>query len=123
VSLGTAVGAETQCDQNQAAVPLAQCISEEYKLLDLKLNTIYKTAIGRFAKADLSQPDRMKAKAQFIAAQREWIRFRDADCAAIYTLQGGGDGSKFAELDCLSQLTEQRMTNIDTYLRDWPDTP
>jgi len=103
------------CNQNQPARDLAACIWDEYKKLDAELNNLYKTLVSEFPKADLSEADKKKALAEFIEAEKGWIKYRDADCRAVYTLNGGGEGSRFAELDCVIDHTEDRMKNLRTY--------
>lgn len=57
------------------------------------------------------------AKSSFLAAQREWLRFRDAECnarAAVAILISARtyEGLRFA---CLSSLTAQRIRDIGHY--------
>lgn len=88
--------ANTTADMND-------CSGAEYKRQDTRLNAAYKTAM-----ASLEQPQQEKLR----DAQRQWVKYRDANCAVYYTLTGGtidllnGAG---CELD----MTRQRADELE----------
>jgi uncharacterized protein YecT (DUF1311 family) len=90
---------------------------------DSQLNALYKEVIRRFPFADLSAAEKAKSKAEFISSQREWIRFRDLDCATTATINGRGDASKYESLDCLIRHTQQRIDDLKRYRDYLPEEP
>ena len=58
----------------------------------------------------LSTADRDK----LIAAERLWIRYRDANCDAERGLYGGGSGGPTAYAACIAANTETRVAELKT---------
>jgi uncharacterized protein YecT (DUF1311 family) len=120
--LGTvAVGDDSGCDGSAASI--VECLDQKHAELDSQLNAAYKEVIRRFPFADLSAADKAKSKADFISSQREWIRFRDMDCATTATINGGGDASKYEWFDCLIRHTQQRIVDLKRYSDYLPEQP
>lgn len=92
-----------------------QCLNQKHKELDSQLNALYREVLRRLPFADLSDADKITSKMEFVASQRRWIGFRDADCAATATVNGGGDASKYESLDCLNRHTQQRIADLKRY--------
>lgn len=59
---------------------MTDCSGAELKVQDARLNKAYKAAL-----AGLEVPQQGKLR----DAQRQWIAYRDANCAMYYTLSGG----------------------------------
>ena len=96
-------GAETQADINE-------CVGQTYQKADAQLNAAYKKVAARL-RADESQHKRL------VAAQREWIKFRDAECAFATANSDGGSAHSMALAACLTELTQQRANQLDKYLQ------
>lgn len=79
------------------------CISRELKESDTRLNVVYKTLMSA-----LSKPQGLQR------AQRAWIVFRDAECKFQNAAMLGGSGYNFSMDLCLMQLTEQRISVLET---------
>jgi uncharacterized protein YecT (DUF1311 family) len=81
---------------------LVACYGAETKLQDSRLNSNYKKAM-----AALAAPQKQK----LLDAQRQWIKFRDADCGMYYSLTGGTidilNGS-----DCELSTTKKRADDL-----------
>jgi uncharacterized protein YecT (DUF1311 family) len=116
-----ASGDESECAGSVGSI--LQCLDQKHTELDSQLNTLYKEVIRRFPFADLSTADKAKSKAEFISSQREWIRFRDVDCATTATVNGGGDAGKYESLDCLNRHTQQRIDDLKRYIDYLPEEP
>jgi len=115
----SAIGDESECAGSVASI--LQCFDQKHTELDSQLNALYKEVIRRFPFADLSAADKIKSKAEFISSQREWIRFRDMDCAATATVNGDGDASRYESLDCLNRHTQQRIDDLKRYIDYLPE--
>jgi uncharacterized protein YecT (DUF1311 family) len=116
-----AIGDERECDGSAAYI--VDCLDQKHAELDSQLNAAYKEVIRRFPFADLSAADKAKSKADFISSQREWIRFRDMDCATTAAINGGGDASKYEWFDCLIRHTQQRIVDLKRYIEYLPEGP
>jgi uncharacterized protein YecT (DUF1311 family) len=91
------------CQKVSVTSELVQCLDQALKKGDANLNRTYAQV-----KRVLS-PDETKALAQ---AQRLWIRYRDAACAAEYSLYGGGTGGPPTRLACLEAETRTREASL-----------
>ncbi|MDO8050505.1 lysozyme inhibitor LprI family protein [Janthinobacterium sp. SUN211] len=79
------------------------CMSRELKESDTRLNVIYKTLMYALAKPQGLQ-----------SAQRAWLVFRDAECKFQNKAMHGGSAYHFSMDLCLMQLTEQRISALET---------
>lgn len=89
----------------QTTYGMIQCTAAELKLQDGRLNQAY-----RMAMSDLN--DRQKARLK--AAQRAWIAFRDADCAAQFD-EDWGSLSRVTANVCVLQRTVERSLELEAY--------
>lgn len=88
---------------------MVQCIDGELKIQDAALNTAYRSLV-----ADMT-PDQ---KSGLQKAQRAWIAFRDADCAARYSPDWGSISTITANM-CVLQRTVERTLELEAFLPDW----
>ena len=116
-----AIGNESECTGSINSI--LECLSQKHKEFDSQLNALYKEVIRRFPFADLSAAEKVRSKAEFISSQREWIRFRDADCTTTATVNGGGYASKYEPIDWLNRHTKQRIDDLKRYLDYLPEEP
>jgi uncharacterized protein YecT (DUF1311 family) len=107
MALGIGCSAQAEdCDASQAS--MNQCASKEYAALDAELNTQYKTQM-----AYLTTPAHKKALQD---AQKQWIAFRDADCAyQVGKREQGGSLWPLAQAQCLSAQTRVRVEQLKAY--------
>lgn len=110
VTLFSAVGhAQTPvCRNDGSGRDSAVCAHDELVKADAQLNDAYRTALNLLD----SDPDRSEAKIALVAAQREWVRFRDADCQVQDRIfQHGSMRAALMEL-CLKERTQQRTKEL-----------
>ncbi len=81
-----------------------RCFTEEAHRADLDLNLLYNKI--RQVLSPTEQP-------QLQAAQRLWIEFRDANCAAERDLYGGGSAAPMVYEACLAADTRQRTAELN----------
>ena len=93
----------------QSTMGTVQCIGVELKVQDAALNAAYRALV-----ADMT-PDQ---KAGLQKAQRAWIAFRDADCAARYSPDWGTISSITANM-CVLQRTVERTLELEAFSPDW----
>src|SRR5690606_4196976 len=79
-----------------------------YKASDAKLNRLYKDITARLS-------DDPSTKKLLTEAQRNWLHFRDSECALrASTVEGGSAYSTVME-GCLADLTEKRIKDMEYY--------
>lgn len=98
------------CDRAGAdQATLNECASAAYRDADRALNADYQKILQRLSGA----PDR---KALLVAAQRQWIAYRDGECA--FQTSGASMGSVYPMLlsYCKAAQTNERVRQLKTYL-------
>jgi uncharacterized protein YecT (DUF1311 family) len=93
------------CRNVAVTIAVENCFDKAYKAADSGLNQMY-SQISKVLQSDDLQ--RLKV------AQRLWIQFRDATCAAESNLYNGGTASAPAYSACLEELTRQRTADLKT---------
>lgn len=99
-----------ECDpSDESQTGMNICANAEYQSADAKLNKAYGEIVRRLA-------EDAGAKKLLQKAQRDWIAFRDAECA--FSTDGSKDGSIYAMLksQCLAGLTAARAEQLSGYL-------
>lgn len=93
--------------QNQAQ--MNACASDALKRQDQALNRLYRQMQDRL-KADA------KARQLLTNAQRQWIGFRDAECAFTTLRTAGGSIDAMNRNTCLAELTRNRVVELENHL-------
>ncbi len=91
-----------------------QCCVDTGKLWDRELNRVY-----RFLLAQSSpRPFSSKEKEQLVNAQRKWIQFRDAQCAAIRTVYSKRSDSvrRVYAAEFQMKVTRQQVLRLSSFL-------
>jgi uncharacterized protein YecT (DUF1311 family) len=81
------------------------CADKDYRKADAELNRAYKAAIAG------EDGDAQKLLRE---AQRDWIKFRDAECAYEAAPNQGGSIYPMVYSGCLTELTRARTKEIKT---------
>jgi uncharacterized protein YecT (DUF1311 family) len=90
--------------QNGPGAAETQCFIEEAHRADVELNLQYNRIHQILSPAE---------QRQLQAAQRLWIQFRDANCAAERDLYGGGSAASMAYQACIAADTRQRTAELN----------
>ena len=85
-----------------ATATMIECITDEAKAQDARLNDHYKKLL-----ATLTPP----RKAQLQEAQRAWIRFRDLNCK-FYVDPDGGSMARVQGNECFLRVTADRANEL-----------
>lgn len=86
-------------------VDMLDCIGAETKRQDTRLNNAYKDVM-----AQLSPP----RKKQLQEAQRDWIRYRDANCN-FYADPDGGTMASVSSNSCFMSATASRAKELESF--------
>jgi uncharacterized protein YecT (DUF1311 family) len=93
------------------------CAESEFKAADADLNRYYRAAITR-----LRGEEEGKAAEGLVAAQRAWIKYRDAECGAVYDDWSGGSIRNVMALGCQTRLTRLRTYTIWSHWLTYMDS-
>ena len=98
-----------ECWPEGSAMHTGLVAKQELATADKELNKVYARIIGGLP-AD--EADNYPKKA-LVAAQREWIKFRDANCASIGEVSGGVRMWKSAAtVQCETTMTQARVKEL-----------
>lgn len=98
----TQMHAQSQSEMNMQAL-------KSYEEADAELNKVYKELVALLDS---------KEKALLVKAQREWIKFRDADCVFVANDFEGGSMQPLIYSTCLESNTKQRTAQLKSILED-----
>ncbi len=92
-----------------AAISIGAHADDSYKAADAKLNQAYQEITVRLK-------DHLATKKLLVEAQRNWLRFRDAECALRASTVEGGSAYSMVMEGCLADLTTERVKDMQYYL-------
>lgn len=116
ITLSTAVTA-IECNPSGGQLEMNRCALDDYEKSDLQLNQTWNALIDRFKKDK-------KHVEQLRAAQRAWIKFRDAEVGALFPCDEPNKricfGSMYPLLHsvALQEMTEARTRSLQNHLND-----
>lgn len=94
--------------QNAVTTPdLNECAAREQKAVEANLNQVYQRVLKT-----VSAP---KVRVQFVAAQRAWIKFREADCKAVYEQHADGTIRTVMYLGCMQNRAATRIKELEMF--------
>lgn len=115
--VGQAQAQEIDCATAMVQADLNQCAAAEWEVADQLLNQRYKEAMALLREWDADLPDTLKGGAESLReAQRAWITYRDAACAAEGYPMRGGSAEPLLVYGCKARLTEARTKDLEGLL-------
>lgn len=93
--------------QSQAEMNLEA--RQEYEKSDLQLNEVYKNMLAMLGGNE---------KTLFIQSEREWIKFRDAQCKFESEQYAGGSMQPLINYSCLKARTDERINQIQILMEE-----
>ncbi|BCT92488.1 hypothetical protein LYSHEL_15120 [Lysobacter helvus] len=92
-----------------------ECGRQGVERADKALNAAYQSLLAGL-KADAEDyPEMARAREQLIVAQRLWVKFREADCDAIFTVHSGGTIRTAMYFACMQDRAEKRTAELKAY--------
>jgi len=82
---------------------IKEMLYKEYKVLDKKLNLIYKKILLEVPK---------KEKENLIKSQKYWVQYRNMECYTQSYPMRDGTGEGIIEVNCLISITEIRIKTL-----------
>ncbi|MEM6752234.1 MAG: lysozyme inhibitor LprI family protein [Cyanobacteria bacterium P01_C01_bin.38] len=101
------VAQNVNCNNPQTTLEMRVCAGQSYEKADRKLNLVYRQLKPRLG---ASQQNKL------VNAQRAWIQFRDQSCAFEGAFAEGGSLEPVLKASCLTDVTEQRVKDLQGYL-------
>jgi uncharacterized protein YecT (DUF1311 family) len=98
------------CNVPSTGAEETNCFLQAYKTADQDLNRTY-DRIRKFLGDD-------EGGKKLLAAQRLWLQFRGANCAAERELYSGGSAAPMVYYACMEADTRQRTAELKT-MYDW----
>lgn len=102
--------AKDKCADAQDQATLNQCADASFKKSDEKLNELYK-------KIETRLKDDADTNKLLVQAQRDWGKFRDAECDFQTAGAAGGSALPMLVLMCRDGLTQSRVKDFEGYLK------
>jgi uncharacterized protein YecT (DUF1311 family) len=102
-SAQTVAPAKPLCENAKTQLEINECMAAAYKAADAELNSLYVSLQGK--------PGAVTSE-KLRAAQRAWIKYRDANCDAEAELYEGGSIRPAMYSGCLERVTRARIAEL-----------
>ncbi|WP_287815523.1 lysozyme inhibitor LprI family protein [Pseudomonas sp.] len=112
-----AAAPKPDCANASTTPEMTQCAALDADAAEAKLNATYKQLIQNLSQPDTESEQYSETRQKLQIAQRAWIKFRDADCEAVYQANSGGTLRGLAALGCKRNRAEQRTRELQDYLQ------
>jgi uncharacterized protein YecT (DUF1311 family) len=113
---GTGLAQDVDCSDPVTQMDMTYCAERDWQAADEKLNAAYGRAMSAMKRmdADLADSPALAGAADALRdAQRAWIPYRDAACAAYGFQARGGSMEPMLIYQCRADLTGQRTRELD----------
>ena len=97
------------CDQPKTQSDIDYCAKYHFDAADGYLNSVYSRLKQNYVKYPAP-------KGALVAAQRAWVKFRDAECNQDKVAADGGSETPVILLDCKTHLTIERTQQLENRL-------
>ncbi|TIS54649.1 lysozyme inhibitor LprI family protein [Mesorhizobium sp.] len=102
--------AKDKCANATDQATMNECADAAFKKSDKQLNELYKQIEGRLK-------DDADTKKLLVQAQRDWDRFRNAECSFQTAGAAGGSVVPMLVSTCMDGLTQSRIKDFQGYLK------
>ena len=110
LALSSASSFALDCKNAVSMPDINECAAVDQKKVEDKLNQTYQGVLKSLDQD--KDPDTKKA---LIAAQRAWVKFREADCQAVYQKSIGGTIRTVMYIGCMQNRAETRIKQLEEY--------
>jgi uncharacterized protein YecT (DUF1311 family) len=97
------------CANPQTTLAMRICTNRELETSDRRLNQVYQQLRAKLSGKQLER---------LTIAEEAWIRYRDVNCAFAKGQFEGGSFAPVAELSCLTEVTRQRVKELEGYRQE-----
>lgn len=108
-----AAAQQVDCKSPDYQVEMTYCAEQSWIAADEELNVAFRTARDAMRRIDSALPEEQKgAEVQLRDAQRAWVSFRDATCAAEGYSYHGGSAEPMVIYSCRARVTKARALDL-----------
>ena len=111
---------QVDCDNAMTQTEMNICSWQSYQRADAELNAAWSRASEHAKEMDRNAAESVggtREDSRLLAAQRAWLKFRDAHCLAENgEREGGGTIWPLLQNGCLEALTEARTAQLRQYV-------
>ena len=105
---------EVDCSMAETQQDMNICAEQDWQLADDELNLAYAKAMILMRNIDADLPAEDQGAVQNLRnAQRSWVTFRDAACAAEAYMMHGGSAEPLLLFGCMARLTAVRTLDLE----------
>jgi uncharacterized protein YecT (DUF1311 family) len=115
-AVGSASAAALDCSNPKDTPETNQCAAIEQRAAEAKLNQTYQRVLKSL---DDGGKESAASKAKLVIAQRAWVKFREADCDAVFEKWAGGTIRTVMYLGCMQNHAEQRIKDLEDYAKTY----
>lgn len=103
------------CNKAITTPEINQCAKFDQDKVEARLNKVYQRVLKTLDKPDTEIEHYSKMKESLIAAQRSWVKFRQADCDAAFEKSASGTIRTVMYIGCMQARAEQRIKELEIY--------
>jgi|SRR3989344_2683202 len=103
------------CTNAFSTPDIEQCASISLENTEKELNLAYKTLVKSLSQPNTEYDNYTEYRKKILIAQRAWIKYREADCAAQYEMHRSGTIRNSIYLACKEERAKQRIKELTNY--------
>ena len=103
------------CNKASNTMKINECASIEQQKVEAKLNQVYQCVLKGLEKDHASDRKFAEMKKAFVDAQLAWIKFRKAECDAVYHNNIGGTTRNAMYISCMQVRAKQRIAELEEF--------
>lgn len=114
-----ALAEDLDCANTEVQVEMNACAEQDWQAADGFLNEYYGRAMAAMKEIDADLPKAEQGAAiNLREAQRAWVTYRDATCAAEGYAMHGGSAEPMLIYGCRARVTEARAEELKLMVED-----
>lgn len=115
-AVGSAVAAAPDCQKPKDTLETNECAAIEQKAVEARLNQVYQRLLKSL---DERGKEAAGMKVKLTSAQRAWVKFREADCDAVFEKWSGGTIRTVMFIGCMQSRAEQRIKELEDFAQTY----
>jgi uncharacterized protein YecT (DUF1311 family) len=118
LALACAPALALDCKNAMTTPDINECASIEQKKIEARLNKVYQRVLKSLDQAEGNNGGNAEMKKKLVAAQRAWVKFREADCDAVFEKHADGSIRTVMYISCMQRRAERRIEDLEIYERE-----
>lgn len=103
------------CQKAITTPDLNACASIDQKKAEANLNKVYQRVLKTLERGDSATSSDASVRNALVAAQRAWIKFREAGCNAVHQKYADGSIRTVMYLGCMQSHAERRIKDLEEF--------